>query len=183
MILYAIILIAIGIAADNLMIAGLTVSKTASISNKKWIIILLLLFIVQYQMLLLGKTVGGWAHYLTGSNPNLLGMGLLLSVTINICRELFQQKVTHPVISYTPDNLLLLAFSTSMYVFLFSVAVQWLNVHDQRLNYWLAGAILIFLNAGIILGRLQLYKPLRFIRFTCTGMLLAGTLILILKTL
>ncbi|MBB6128639.1 hypothetical protein [Mucilaginibacter lappiensis] len=182
MILYAIILIAIGIAADNLMIAGLTVSKTASISNIKWVIILLLLFIVQYQMLLLGNTVGVWAHYLTG-NYRVLGMGLLLSVAINICRELFQQRVTHPVIKYTPDNLLLLAFSTSVYVFIFSVAVQWLNIHDQRLNYWLAGAILIFLNAGIILGRLQLYKLLRFIRFTCTGMLLAGTLILILKTL
>ncbi|MBB6110256.1 hypothetical protein SAMN05421821_10664 [Mucilaginibacter lappiensis] len=181
MILYAIILIAIGIAADNLMIAGLTLSKTASISNRKWVIILLLLFIVQYQMLWLGNFVGAWAHYSTGNY--LLGTGLLLSVAINICRELFQQKITHPVISYTPDNLLLLAFSTSMYVFIFSVAVQWLNIHDQRLNYWLVGAILIFLNTGVILGRLQLYKPLRFIRFTCTGMLLAGTLILILKTL
>lgn len=89
---YAILFIAIGITADNLMIAKLTGKTVSIISRANWILILLLLFITQNQMLLWGRWITSWAPSLTTNQKDWLALGLLISIGAKMYKIIFKTR-------------------------------------------------------------------------------------------
>lgn len=178
---YAILFITVGITADNLMIAKLSGKRVSVISRGNWILILLLLFITQNQMLLWGRWITRWTPSLTVNQKDWLALGLLISIGVKMYRDHFQNKKETPVINYTANNLLLLAFSSAVYLFVFGMAVQWLDRPDTNVTIILPVSILLFLGMGVWLGRSHSHKLINTLRTICTGLLMLGVVVLIFQ--
>lgn len=178
---YAILFITVGITADNLMIAKLSGKRVSVISRGNWILILLLLFITQNQMLLWGRWITRWTPSLTVNQKDWLALGLLISIGAKMYRDHFQNKKETPVINYTANNLLLLAFSSAVYLFVFGMAVQWLDRPDTNVTIILPVSILLFLGMGVWLGRSHSHKLINTLRTICTGLLMLGVVVLIFQ--
>ncbi|MBB6501072.1 manganese efflux pump [Pedobacter cryoconitis] len=178
---YAILFITVGITADNLMIAKLSGKRVSVISRGNWILILLLLFITQNQMLLWGRWITRWTPSLTVNQKDWLALGLLISIGVKMYTDHFQNKKEIPVINYTANNLLLLAFSSAVYLFVFGMAVQWLDRPDTNVTIILPVSILLFLGMGVWLGRSHSHKLINTLRTICTGLLMLGVVVLIFQ--
>ena len=141
-----------------------------------------MLFIVQNEMLIWGKWISQLTLPLVNNHKEWFALGLLASMAVNICRELqVANRKSISIITYTADNILMLAFSTAMYVFVFGIAMQWLNMTDYRINLFLFGSILLFLSIGLLLGKFHCNKLIKIIHAICAGLLLVGVVILIFK--
>ncbi|KIO76571.1 hypothetical protein TH53_14065 [Pedobacter lusitanus] len=178
---YAILFIAIGITADNLMIAKLSGKTVSVISRSNWILILLLLFITQNQMLLWGRWITGWAPSLTVNQKDWLALGLLVSIGVKMYRDHFQSKKNITTINYTANNLLLLAFGSAIYLFVFGIAVQWLNRTEGKLNIMFPVFILMFLALGVWLGKAHHHKLIDRLRTLCTCLMMVGVVVLLFQ--
>ena len=178
---YAILFIAIGITADNLMIAKLSGKTVSVISRANWILILLLLFITQNQMFLWGKWVTGWVPALTVNQKDWLAMGLLISIGVKMYRDHFQSKRDTTAINYTANNLLILAFGSAIYLFVFGMAIQWLNRTEGNVNILFPVFILIFLGTGVWLGKSHNHKLIHRLRTICTCLMMVGVAVLLFQ--
>ena len=178
---YAILFIAIGITADNLMIAKLSGKTVSVISRANWILILLLLFITQNQMFLWGKWVTGWVPALTVNQKDWLAMGLLISIGVKMYRDHFQSKRDTTAINYTANNLLILAFGSAIYLFVFGMAIQWLNRTEGNVNILFPVFILLFLGTGVWLGKSHNHKLIYRLRTVCTCLMMVGVAVLLFQ--
>lgn len=178
---YAILFIAIGITADNLMIAKLSGKTVSVISRANWILILLLLFITQNQMLLWGKWITSWAPALTVSQKDWLAMGLLISIGVKMYKDHFQQRRDVTTINYTANNLLVLAFSSAIYLFVFGMAIQWLDRTGDTINILFPIFILLFLGIGVWLGKAHHHKLIYTLRTLCACLMMVGVAVLLFK--
>ncbi|MBB5646051.1 manganese efflux pump [Pedobacter cryoconitis] len=178
---YAILFIAIGITADNLMIAKLTGKTVSIISRANWILILLLLFITQNQMLLWGRWITSWAPSLTTNQKDWLALGLLISIGAKMYKDHFQNKKDATTINYTANNILLLAFSSAMYLFVFGMAIQWLDRTEDNINILFPVFILLFLGIGVWLGKTHHHKLIYTLRTLCTCLMMVGVVVLLFK--
>ncbi|QNK64021.1 manganese efflux pump [Pedobacter sp. PAMC26386] len=178
---YAILFIAIGITADNLMIAKLSGKTVSVISRANWILILLLLFITQNQMLLWGRWITQWTPSLTINQKDWLALGLLVSVGVKMYKDHFKYKKDSPAINYTANNLLLLAFGSAIYLFVFGMAIQWLDRTNGSINIMFPAFILLFLGIGVWLGKSHSHKLIHRLRTICTCMMMVGVLVLLFK--
>lgn len=178
---YAILFIAIGITADNLMIAKLTGKTVSVISRANWILILLLLFITQNQMLLWGRWITGWAPSLTANQKDWLALGLLISIGAKMYKDHFQNKKDATTINYTANNILLLAFSSAIYLFVFGMAIQWLDRTEDNINILFPVFILLFLGIGVWLGKTHHHKLIYTLRTLCTCLMMVGVVVLLFK--
>jgi putative Mn2+ efflux pump MntP len=178
---YAILFIAIGITADNLMIAKLSGKTVSVISRSNWMLILLLLFITQNQMLLWGRWITSWAPALTVNQKDWLALGLLLSIGAKMYKDHFNNRRDATTINYTANNLLILAFSSAIYLFVFGIAIQWLDRTQGTINILFPVFIMLFLGIGVGLGKARYHKLIHTLRTLCSCLMMAGVVVLLFK--
>jgi len=178
---YAILFIAIGITADNLMIAKLSGKTVSVISRSNWMLILLLLFVTQNQMLLWGRWITSWAPGLTVNQKDWLALGLLLSIGAKMYKDHFNNSRDATTINYTANNLLILAFSSAIYLFVFGMAIQWLDRTEDTINILFPVFIILFLGIGVGLGKARHHKLIHTLRTVSTCLMMVGVVLLLFK--
>lgn len=174
----AILLVTAGIAADNLQFAGLSGVGFSLLRNHKWILILLLLFIIQNEMLILGNVIATWTEPLMKGGQQWAAIGILASMGLKMLQELFSRNKAMRSASFETNDVLVLGFSTSIYVFAFGCATHWLRVDEQQARISILLLIFLFLAAGLLLGGFHYNKLLKRIHTVAAFLVLAGAVIL-----
>ncbi len=183
-----IILIATGIAADNLMIAAICGNGLASFSifkykikNHKWVLLLLFVFIVEYQVL----QCGSWCSDLTQKSIKGIGewvaSGILLAIGVTMLFELKTKNRVSLYLSLDVKSFLHLVLGTSVYVFSFSFCMHLLNINERNEQLTILPLLIVFLIGGLFLGKYHFDKTLRWINPVAALMVLAGGIILMVQ--
>jgi len=177
----SLMLIALGIASDNLMLAALSGNGFTLLRNHKWVLILLLMFIIQNQVLLYSDWFGGFTkNWLNGSTP-WMGIGIMLSIGLKMIQELKIKNQSFQNFHFDTGNVLTLAAGTSIYVFAFGCVANWLDVSDRAMNLSLLPLIASFLIGGLLLGKFHRIRILKVMHGVCVMMVLLGVALLFIQ--
>lgn len=174
-------LVTIGIAADNLVVAGLSGNGFSMVRHHKWVFILLLLFIIQNEMLILGNETAIWTQSMMNGQQQWIAIGILMSMGLKMLQESFSGNKEIRSGSFAANNFLLLGFSTSIYVFAFGCAVHWLKINDRESRISILILISMFLVGGLFLGRHHYDKLLKRIHTMSVLLVLTGAVILFIE--
>jgi putative Mn2+ efflux pump MntP len=175
----AILLVTAGVAADNLQFARLSRVGFSVLKDHKFVLILLLLFIIQNEMLILGNATGIWTEPLMKGSEQWAAIGILVTMGIRMLQELSSKNREIRCASFETRDVLALAFSTSIYVFAFGCATHWLQVNEQETRISIMLLIFLFLTGGLLPGEFHYDKLLKWIHTMTAFLVLAGTFILL----
>ena len=177
----AFFLVAIGVAADNLVIAGLSGSGFSILHHHKWVLILLLVFIIENEMLILGDKIGGWTQALLQGQQQWVAIGIFISMGIKMFQELLTKNKAIRSYSFATNGFLELGFSTSIYVFAFGCAAHWLDIGDTEARILILLLIGAFLIIGLFLGKNHHDKLLGRIHILTVLFVFTGAVILFIE--
>ncbi|WDF75936.1 manganese efflux pump [Mucilaginibacter sp. KACC 22773] len=182
-------------AADNLVLAfvsgnGMAVFKSARAERPKptvrpphWLLILGLLFIIQNMVLFYGKWFGLLTKGMLKGEEQLIAIGLLFSMSIRMLQELkLKNSAVKQAILNTWD-FLEIGLGSSVYVFAFGCALNWLNLDHRVVILTLLSLIALFLIAGTLLGKYHFEKTFKYLNKTAAFLVMAGSALLIIELL
>jgi putative Mn2+ efflux pump MntP len=191
----ALILIAAGVAADNLVLAfvsgnGMAVFKSARMEAPKtkvksphWFLILGLLFIIQNMIMFYGKWFGGFTKGMLKGEEQLIAIGLLFSMSIRMLQELKTKNNAAKQVALDTRHFLEIGLGTSIYVFAFGCALNWLNLNHRLIMLALLSLIILFLITGTLLGKYHLEKIFKCLNTIAAFLVMAGSLLLMIELL
>jgi putative Mn2+ efflux pump MntP len=177
----AFFLVTTGVAADNLVLAGLSGCGFSIFRHHKWVLILLLCFIIQNEMLILGRNMGEWTQGWLQGQQQWVAIGIFMSMGIKMFQELQSSIKETGSTGLATRNFLMLNFSTSFYVFAFGCAVHWLRISDSKARIAILLLIGVFLIAGLFLGKNHCDKLLKTIHTLTVLFVLIGAVILFIE--
>jgi putative Mn2+ efflux pump MntP len=191
----ALILIAAGVAADNLVLAfvsgnGMSVFKLSSREEPKskvvsphWFLILALLFIIQNMVLFYGNWFGLFTKGMLKGEEQLIAIGLLFSMGMRMLQELKIKNRTAKQIFLNSRYFLEIGLGTSVYVFAFGCALNWLDLNHQVATLALLSLIILFLIAGTLLGKYHFEKAFKYLNTIAPFLVMTGSILLIMDLL
>lgn len=191
----ALILIAAGVAADNLVLAfvsgnGMAVFKLARREEPKstarsphWLLILALLFILQNMVLFYGKWFGLFTKGMLKGEEQLIAIGLLFSMGIRMLQELKLKNSAAKEILFSTRHFLEIGLGTSIYVFAFGCALSWLDLDHRVIILALLSLIILFLTTGTLLGKYHFEKTFKYLNKISAFLVMAGSILLIIELL
>lgn len=191
----ALIMIAGGVAADNLVLAfvsgnGMGVFKLAHAEKPKptvrpphWLLILGLLFIIQNMVLFYGKWFGLFTKGMLKGEEQLIAIGLLFSMSIRMLQELKTKNGAAKQVILSTGNFLEIGLGTSIYVFAFGCTLNWLNLDHRVVILALLSFIALFLIGGTLLGKYYFEKTFKYLNKIAAFLVMAGSVLLIIELL
>ncbi len=191
----ALLLIAAGVAADNLVLAfvsgnGMAVFKSARMEGQKpairppnWLLILGLLFIIQNMVLFYGKWFGLFTKGMLKGEEQLIAIGLMFSMSIRMLQELKTKNSTAQQVALDTRHFLEIGLGTSIYVFAFGCALNWLNLDHRVVILALLSLIVLFLIAGTLLGKYHFEKTFKYLNTIAPFLVMTGSALLIIELL
>jgi putative Mn2+ efflux pump MntP len=174
------LLIAIGIAADNLMIANISGTGTSITKNHRWVLILLLLFTIQNQVVMYGFWLSGLFHPVSSDLEFWMAVGILFSICINMAQELKLKSKKNRNVYFDTKMILGYALVSSIYAFLLGSVAGWLLVGRQELLRGFLPFIALFMLLGLLIGKYGYSKVLKPLNILSVCLILVGTGILVL---
>lgn len=191
----ALICIAAGVAADNLVLAfvsgnGMAVFKSAQMEEPKstvrtphWLLILGLIFIIQNMVLFYGKWFGLFTKGMLKGEEQLIAIGLLFSMSIRMLQELKIKNGAAKEVLLSTRHFLEIGLGTSIYVFAFGCSLNWLNLDHRVVILALLSLIILFLIAGTLLGKYHFEKTFKYLNTIAAFLVMAGSILLIIELL
>lgn len=191
----ALIGIAAGLAADNLMLAFHNGNNTKNsrqlpeLKNSRrsvspnWKIVLVLLFLMENMVLVYGITFGEFTRILLKNNEQILAIGILLGIGIRMFHE---AKIKNRVSFLNTLNTKLCIESilgTSVYIFAFGCVMAWLKIDHSKIQLIFLPFLIFTYLSGIVLGRYYFNKTFRYLNKISALMIIAGSLLLTLQYL
>lgn len=156
------LLIATGIASNNLLFAGSNGRDFQITKNGNCILILLLLFILQQEMLIFGNKIALTSSVIETSDkwkPLLV----LISTGIIMLYKCFNKNWVDQNISLNKMQLLQNEFSTSLIVFSCSFALPLVKSNNQSFPLCITPLLMAFLVIGLSLGMLNKTKYIKWL--------------------
>lgn len=191
----ALLLIAAGVAADNLVLAfvsgngmavfkmGRTEKPKPTVRSPHWLLILGLLFIIQNMVLFYGKWFGLFTRGMLKGEEQLIAIGLLFSMSIRMLQELKLKNGAAKQVILDTWDFLEIGLGTSVYVFAFGCALNWLNLDHLVVILALLSLIAFFLIAGTLLGKYHFEKTFKYLNKIAAFLVMAGSILLIIELL
>lgn len=177
---YAVVLIILGLAGDNLLVANLSANHHAKIPPWHWIFIIISMLVGQMIAMTIGIYIGKMIFPITNKQSQILGIGLLTSLTIKVGREMFEvSRQRGYIISYKLENILLLWLGIGVFQVVMGMAITWLGVNTAPYAIFSTSVILHFILLGYFIGKCHLIKYINRFRSFCTFLMLTGTGLLI----
>jgi len=193
----ALMLIAMGVAADNLMIASISGNGFASFKllqsdtdnrnsrtrNSHWYLMLVFVFIIQSQVLQYGDWFGGLTKKILNGNEQWWAIAIVFSMGVRMLQELKMKNKILLHFSFQTNTFLGLALSTSIYVFAFGCSMHWLGMNDGNVSYTLLPLLIFFLITGMVLGKYHFIKTLKCLHISAAILVIIGSVVLIVQKL
>lgn len=178
----AILLVCIGVASDNLVLAGLGGNVLAGMRKDKFLLILLFFFILQLEMLILGSKISISADLGLYGSRHVAAISFLVLTAALMVTNILTGKGDYTG-SFKANDVLKLIFSTSLYVLVCSWAFHWLDVQDSRMKLILIPLVITFIGIGLFLGQRHYNRALKIFRVLSILLMLAGIAIIFYKTI
>jgi len=177
----AVFLIALGIAADNLVLSKMTVNTVAFTKSGKALLLQIVLFTIQLQVL----KYGYWfASLQSGTLKNLekwIALIMLVSIALKMIQE-FKFKTIHTNKTYPDlDDFLNIAFATSLYVFVMGFALRFLNIDQSTIYKTVIPCLLFFLTIGWSVKNFNSGKAIQLTKIIAIAMIFTGVLIFLIN--
>ena len=175
----AILLIAIGIASDNLLFAGSNGRDFQITKNGNCILTLLLLFIFQQEMLLCGNKFA-LASFNVETSGKWKPLLVLITIGIIMLFQCFNKDWTDDNISLKKMQLLRHAFSTSLLVLGCSFAFRILTQNQYSFKLYITPLLLVFIVIGLLLGILDKTRYIKWLHYIGTICFAFGLILFLL---
>ena len=193
----ALIFVATGVAADNLMIAGIsgngfalfkllqsdTINGNPQIRNSNWFLMPVFVFIIQSEVVQYGDWFGVFTEKILNGNEQWWAIAMVVSMGVRMLQELKMKNTILLHLSFETNTVLGLALSTSIYVFAFGCSMHWLNMNDRNASYMLLPQVIFFLITGMVLGKYHFIKTLKWLHISAAILVITGSVILIVQKL
>lgn len=191
----ALICIAVGLAADNLVLAfyngnGISINRQMPRLKKRglslspnWILVLVLLFLIENMVLIYGVGFGEITKLLIKGKEQLIAIGILFGMGIRMFNE---AKIKNRAFSFVPLNAkrcIETILGTSVYVFAFGCAMAWLKIDHSKINLMLLPLLILSYLSGIVMGKYHFDKTFRYLNIISALMMIAGSILLMLEQL
>ena len=190
----ALIAIAAGLAANNLMLAfhnGNSTSFNSQLPDLRrprsvsphWIIVLVFVFVMENMMLIYGIEFGDFTRFLLKNNEQIIATGILFGMGVRMFHE---AKIKNRVFVLNTLNTRLCIetiLGTSVYVFAFGCAMAWLKIDPSKIKFLLLPLLIFTYLSGIVLGKYHFNKTFRYLNILSALMFITGSLLLTLQYL
>lgn len=171
-------LISIGVAADNLLVSNITGKGFSMLSNHKWILILLLLFIIQNQVLIYGDW---FALLIQPPGRQWLASGIITAMGIKILQETKMKSDMIKNLSLGSGHLFSYSLTSSIYVFILGCCAHWLQVEQTHVMKGFLPFVPLFMLLGLALGKYHCNKILISMNVVAGLLVLAGGILCIVQ--
>lgn len=178
---YVIVLAAVGIASENLMLAGLTGEGYTITRSGNWILNMFFILVIQIEILRIGYWFGNLATQHVNGAGQWLAIGLIMSTGIRMLQELNLKNKILTHFDFDKHNVFMMVLGGAVYSFVFGSSLNWLSSYGNIKNLFF-GLVLLFMIAGFLLGRYHYQKALKYlIAGSSSLVLLSAVLFIILK--
>lgn len=172
---YAIILILIGVAADNLFLANLSANNHVSIPPWHWIMIIVSMLGGQLAAVATGTYLGKMIFPHTDRYSQVLAVCMLTSLTVKVGKEMLEMShQKRYFISYKFENILFLVLGASIFQFVMGVAVTWLGINILPYIVFSGPVIYQFIMLGFFMGKSHLIRYVSQFRCFFAVLMLTG---------
>jgi putative Mn2+ efflux pump MntP len=189
----ALICIAAGLAADNLMLAfyngnGISINRRLPRLKKSrlsmnWMVVLVLLFMIENMVLIYGMGFGAITKSLFKNKEKLIAIGILFGMGIRMFHEAKIKNRRCDVTSFNIKLCIETILGTSVYVFAFGCAMAWLKIDHSEVNLLFLPLLILSYLSGIILGKYHFDKTFRYLNIISSLMMIAGSILLTFEQL
>lgn len=176
-----ILLAAAGIAWDNMMFASITGRGYNLSRSANWILIVLFLFIIQYELLFIGYSFASVMAFNLKGAKTWFAIALLATTGIWMLKESGLKKEIYFSLQFDKKYVLPVVFCMGSYVFAFGCSLEWLGHYYNGKNDF-AAVLFLLIILGFVLGKYGCRKTLRSLNIVGSILvLLSAVLFIILK--
>lgn len=177
----AIILIALGIAADNLVLSKMTVNTIAFTKSGKALLLQIVLFTIQLQVLKYGYWFAALQSGNLKNDNKWIALLMLASIALKMIQEFKSKTIYNNKNDPDLDDFLNLAFATSIYVFVLGFALHFLDIDQSTIYKTVIPCLLFFLSIGWSVKNFNSGKVIQLIKIIAITMIFTGVLIFLIN--
>ena len=174
--------ITVAVAAGNLTLAGISGNVLPVLRHPKLILIFLIYFLFQVEMLIVGKMIAIGSETMLYSTRHWIALSFLGFIALMIIADILKNKNEFSG-TLQAKEILRIIFSTSLYILLLGWSFRWLGIHDPQIKNILMQLLLLFLVIGLLLGKWHYNRALKILRWVEAVLIIAGTVILFFVTI
>lgn len=179
----AVLLISLGIAADNILLSKMSVNTIPFVKSTKTILLQIVLFTIQLQVLKYGDWFATTVSNSTKNQNKWIALIMLFSIVINMIREFKFKVITNRKTYPELNDFLHIAFATSTYVFVLGFALRLLNIDQLTVYKIVIPCLLFYLLIGWPIKNLNSAKAVRITKILAIVMMFTGITIFLINTI
>lgn len=179
----AVLLITLGITADNLLLSKMSVNTIAFTKSKKAVLLQLVLFTIQLQVIKYGYWTAALVTSSIKNQDKWLALTMLFSIAVKMIQE-FKIKVIRNHKTFPDlDDFLNIALASSVYLFVLGFALSLLKIESLTIYKTVIPCLLFFLLIGWSLKYFNSVKAIQLIKISAIVMIFSGVIIFLINTI
>lgn len=179
----SVLLISLGIATDNLLLSKMSVSTIPFVKSTKALLLQIVLFTIQLQVLKYGDWLAAVVSGSTKSQNKSIALVMLFSIAVKMIQEFKFKTITNHKTYPELNDFLNIAFATSIYVFVLGFALHLLNIDQFTVYKTVIPCLLFSLSIGWSLKNLNSGKAVLIIKIMSIVMIFTGVTIFLINTI
>ncbi len=179
----AVLLITLGITADNLLLSKMSINTIAFTKSKKAVLLQLVLFTIQLQVIKYGYWTAALVTSSIKNQDKWLALTMLFSIAVKMIQELKIKEIRHHKTFPDLDDFLNIALASSVYLFVLGFALSLLKIEPLTIYKTVIPCLLFFLSIGWSLKYFNSVKAIQLIKITAIVMIFAGVIIFLINTI
>lgn len=179
----AVLLITLGITADNLLLSKMSINTIAFTKSKKAVLLQIVLFSIQLQIIKYGYWTAALVTSSIKNQDKWLALTMLFSIAIKMIQEFKIKEIRHHKTFLDLDYFLNIALASSVYLFVLGFALSLLKIEQLTIYKTVIPCLLFFLSIGWSLKYFNSVKAIQFIKITAIVMIFAGVIIFLINTI
>jgi putative Mn2+ efflux pump MntP len=179
----AVLLITLGITADNLLLSKMSVYTIAFTKSKKALMLQVILFTIHLQVIKYGYWTAGLVTSRIKNQDKWLALTMLFSVAIKMIQEFKIKEIRNHKAFPDLGDFLNIALASSVYLFVLGFAFSLLKIEPLSTYKTVIPCLLFVLSIGLSLKHFNFLKAIQFIKITAIIMIFTGVIIFLINTI
>lgn len=179
----AVLLITLGITADNLLLSKMSVNTIAFTKSKKAVLLPIVLFTIQLQVIKYGYWTASLVTSSIKNQDKWLAITMLFSIAVKMIQELKIKVIRNHKTFPDLDDFLNIALASSIYLFVLGFALSLLKIEPLTIYKTVIPCLLFFLLIGWSLKYFNSVKVIQLIKISAIVMIFSGVIIFLINTI
>ncbi|WP_343617148.1 hypothetical protein [Flavobacterium sp.] len=179
----AVLLISLGITADNLLLSKMSVNTIAFTKSKKAVLLLFVLFTIQLQVIKYGYWTAALVTSSIKNQDKWIALTMLFSIAVKMIHEFKIKIIRNHKTFLDLDDFLNIALASSAYLFVLGFALSLLKIEPFSICETVIPCLLFFLSIGWPLKYFNSVKAIHLIKISAIVMIFSGVIIFLINTI